>query len=155
MATTGLDLFDKTIHTTNIWLKEIMGQIGPDRQTAWKVLTTVLRALRDRLTPELASHLSAQLPLIVRGGYYDLYQPGHVREDVRTDEQFVAEVRRGLSDSRGVDPRDATQAVFAVLGRHISPGEITKIRNALPKSIRDMWSVEAQPETRIIMETNA
>ncbi|MBB3764915.1 DUF2267 domain-containing protein [Sphingomicrobium lutaoense] len=139
MATTGLDLFDKTIHTTNIWLKEIMGQIGPDRQTAWKVLTTVLRALRDRLTPELASHLSAQLPLIVRGGYYDLYQPGHERPDVHTEDQFIDEVRRGLSDSRGVDPRDAIRAVFMVLDEHISKGEVEKVRQALPKSIRDLW----------------
>jgi hypothetical protein len=53
MATTGLDVFDKSLQTTNIWLDEVMAEIGPDRQVAWHVLGTVLRALRDRVPKEL------------------------------------------------------------------------------------------------------
>ncbi|TMJ79725.1 MAG: DUF2267 domain-containing protein, partial [Alphaproteobacteria bacterium] len=49
MSATGLDVFDKTLQTTNIWLDEIMGKLGPDRQVAWHVLSAVLHALRDRL----------------------------------------------------------------------------------------------------------
>ncbi|MGK6357046.1 DUF2267 domain-containing protein [Sphingomonas sp. DT-207] len=70
MSATGLDVFDKTIQTTNIWLDEIMAEIGPDRQIAWKVLSTVLHKLRDRLPVEAAAHFGAQLPLLVRGAYY-------------------------------------------------------------------------------------
>ena len=50
MAATGLDVFDKTLQTTNIWLDEIMEVIGPDRQVAWHTLGAVLRPLRDRLS---------------------------------------------------------------------------------------------------------
>ena len=32
MSATGLDVFDKTLQTTNIWLDEIMAKLGPDRQ---------------------------------------------------------------------------------------------------------------------------
>jgi hypothetical protein len=33
---TGLEAFDKSIQTTNIWLNEIMEDIGPDRPgTCW------------------------------------------------------------------------------------------------------------------------
>ena len=47
MSATGLDVFDKTIRTTtNVWLNEIMGEIGPDRRLAWHVLGAVLHALR-------------------------------------------------------------------------------------------------------------
>jgi uncharacterized protein (DUF2267 family) len=67
MSATGVDVFDKTLQTTNIWLDEIMEEMGPDRQLAWRILGAVLRALRDRLPPDLAAHLSAQLPLLVRG----------------------------------------------------------------------------------------
>jgi uncharacterized protein (DUF2267 family) len=75
MSTTGLDVFDKTLKTTNIWLDEIMGSIGPDRQRAWKVLSVVLQNLRDRLPSGLSAHLAAQLPLLVRGVYYAGYEP--------------------------------------------------------------------------------
>src|SRR5215216_2105665 len=54
MSATGLDVFDKTLQTTNTWLDEIMAKIGPDRQLAWHALGAVLRALRDRLPLGLA-----------------------------------------------------------------------------------------------------
>jgi len=75
MSVTGLDVFDKTLQTTNIWLDEIMAKLGPDRQVAWHVLTAVLHALRDRLPVGLAVHLGAQLPLLVRALYYDQWRP--------------------------------------------------------------------------------
>lgn len=35
MSSAGLEVFDKTVQTTNIWLNEIAEEIGPDRQLAW------------------------------------------------------------------------------------------------------------------------
>ncbi len=67
MSATVLDVFDKTIQTTNIWLDEIMERIGPDRKLAWHTLGAVLRALRDRLPVDEGAHLAAQLPILVRG----------------------------------------------------------------------------------------
>src|SRR3546814_16982115 len=108
------DLFDKTLQTTNIWLNEIIDEIGPDRQIAWKVLSTVLHKLRDRLPVDAAAHLGAQLPLLVRGAYYDQYRPARQPADCRTLEQFTDEVAEWLSDVRPIDPKDAVRAVFAV-----------------------------------------
>lgn len=139
MSTAGLDLFDKTIQTTNIWLDEISDRIGPDRQLAWKVLSTVLHKLRDRLQPDLAAHLGAQLPLLVRGAYYDLYEPSKQPVENAGGDEFVEDVARWLSDARPVDPKDAISAVFDVLDRHISQGQLDKVWNALPKSIRALW----------------
>ncbi len=30
MSATDLEVFEKTVETTNIWLKDIMGDLGPD-----------------------------------------------------------------------------------------------------------------------------
>ncbi|RVQ69585.1 DUF2267 domain-containing protein [Croceicoccus ponticola] len=142
MSTTGLDVFDKTIQTTNIWLDEITQFVGPDRHVAWKVLSTVLHKLRDRLQPDLAAHLAAQLPLMVRGVYYDLYQPAKTPTAITTGEEFLKEVSKWMGDIRPVDPKVAVAAVFAVLERHVSAGEIAKVRNALPHGIRALWVLE-------------
>ena len=139
MSATGLDVFDKTLQTTNIWLNEIMERLGPDRHVAWKVLSTVLHKLRDRLPVELSAHLGSQLPLLVRGVYYDQYEPAHQPSDCHTPEQFRDEVAEWLSDIRPVDPDEAIRAVFEVLARHVSEGQIVKVRNALPKGIRMLW----------------
>ncbi len=141
MSATGLDVFDKTLQTTNIWLNEIMEEIGPDRQIAWKVLSTVLHKLRDRLPVELAAHLGAQLPLLVRGAYYDQYQPARQPTDCRSADEFAAEVGEWLADVRPVDPDAAIRAVFRVLGRHVAEGQLAKVRDSLPKSIRERWDL--------------
>ena len=96
MTTTGLDVFDKTMQTTNIWLKEICEELGPDRQIAWHVLGAGLRTLRDRLEPDLAAHLGAELPLVVRGAL-----PEDVRElwpesDEEQGEQPKRKATRGM-----------------------------------------------------------
>jgi len=139
MSATGLEVFDKTLQTTNIWLNEIMERIGPDRQLAWKLLSTVLHKLRDRLPVELSAHLGSQLPLLVRGAYYDQFEPARQPTDCDSHEAFVAEVAEWLGDTRPVDPEEAIAAVFAVLTRHVSEGQIVKVRNALPKGIRLAW----------------
>lgn len=139
MSATGLDVFDKTLHTTNIWLDEISKQIGPDRAVAWKVLSTVLHKLRDRLPVELAAHLGAQLPLLVRGVYYDQFEPANLPTGWHSADEFVHEVQRWLSDTRTVDAKDAIAAVFSVLSRHVSAGEVGNVRHALPQPIRALW----------------
>ena len=142
MSTTGLEIFDKTIQSTNIWLDEITKQIGPDRAVAWKVLSTVLHKLRDRLQIELAVHLGAQLPLLVRGVYYDQFEPAKLPAKWHSSDEFVHEVQKWLSDIRPVDAKEAIAAVFNVLSNHISAGQIEKVRQALPKDIRTLWPVE-------------
>ena len=145
MSANGLDAFDKTIQTTNIWLNEIMEQIGPDRQVAWKVLSTVLHKLRDRLNIGLAAHLGAELPLLVRGAYYDQFEPAKLPTDCDTREQFVTEVAEWLDDTRPVDPDLATRAVIGVLARHVAPGQLDKVCQALPKQLRQ-WFEEMRDE---------
>lgn len=152
MSATGLDVFDKTLQTTNIWLNEIMDRLGPDRQVAWKVLSTVLHKLRDRLPLELAAHLGAQLPLLIRGVYYDQFEPALLPTDCRSPEEFRTEVAEWLSGIRPVDPDEAIAAVFAVLDRHLSEGQITKIRNALPKGLRMLWD---GADARLLAEAGA
>ena len=139
MSANGLEVFDKTLETTHIWLKEIMADLGPDRQVAWKVLSVVLHKLRDRLPIGLAAHLGSQLPILVRGVYYDQFEPGKLPTTCNSREEFVAEVAEWLTDTRPVDPDLAVRSVFGVLSRHVSEGQIAKVREALPRSLRQSW----------------
>ena len=141
MSTTGLEVFDKTVQTTNAWLKEIMEVTGPDRHRAYRVLAAVLHALRDRLTVDEAAQLGAQLPILVRGLYYDQsHHPSGKPERLRHKDEFRAEVAAELDDIRAINPERATHAVFSVLERHIAPGEIEDIKATLPAHLRELWS---------------
>lgn len=89
MSTTGLEVFDKSLHTTHIWLNEISARLGPDKHVAWRVLGAVLHVLRDRLQPELSAHLAAQLPLLVRGLYYEQYRPSLQPSQLQSAHDFT------------------------------------------------------------------
>ena len=139
MSATGLDVFDKTLQTTHIWLDDIREVVGPDRQVAWHTLGAVLRTLRDRLPLGLSAHLGSQLPMLVRGLYYDQWEPEKGPEKTRDLEEFLARVSEKLENIRPVNVNDATRAVFHVLSSHIDRGQTVKVREALPEDIRRLW----------------
>src|SRR5829696_7022895 len=140
MSASGLDVFDKTLQTTHIWLKDIMAVTGADRQVAWHVLGAVLRAVRDRIPLDLAAHLGAELPILVRGTYYDQWRPELQPERYRSLDEFLERVVAGLGAIRPVDPRDAVRSVFNVLDRHLPEGQVRKVRDALPEDVRALWA---------------
>lgn len=144
MSATGLQVFDRTLQISNIWLNEITEATGADRKLAWAELGAVLRVLRDRLPVNVSAHLAAELPLLVRGAYYDHYQPGRQPTSVRNSEQFLEDVEQHLVGQKPVEMAEAVRAVFGVLSRHISPGEVEKIRLSLPEDIRRrLWPAQA------------
>jgi uncharacterized protein (DUF2267 family) len=151
MSSTGLDVFDKTLQTTHIWLDELMQVIGPDRHVAWHVLGAVLRAIRDRVPLGLAAHLGSQLPLLVRGVYYDQWHaPARPDEKPpRSLDEFLAPIADELANTRPVNVRDATRAVFQILSRHVNLGQVEKVRDAMPEEVRNLWPLSSEaPDVR-------
>ena len=139
-SASGLEVFDRSLQTTHVWLKEIIDDIGPDKQVAWHVLTAVLRTIRDRVPVELAAHLGAQLPLLVRGAYYDQFRVNWAPERTRHLDDFlqsVVEHMRGIG--RPVNPRDAFRAVARTMSRHVSEGQVRKIVDSLPAEVQQAW----------------
>jgi uncharacterized protein (DUF2267 family) len=139
MAATGLDVFDKTLQSTNAWLGEMMETLGPDRQIAWHALGAVLRTVRDRVPLGLAAHLGAQLPLLVRGLYYDQWRPSEEPLTWRLLDEFLSLISAELRNLRPVDAKDAARATFQVLNHHVDPGQLRKLRDTLPEEVRRLW----------------
>ncbi len=145
MSQSGLESFERTLHETNIWIKEIGESLDiSERQRSYRVLKGVLQALRDRLTVEEAVQAGAQFPMLVRGFYYEGWRPAEVPVRIRSQEEFLDRVRGNLHDivsdpARPLDVEQATRTVFQVLSRHVSRGEIDDVRNMLPGEIRALW----------------
>ena len=99
MSATGLEVFDDTIQKTNIWLKDIMESLGRDnRRLAYRALRAVLHALRDRMTVEEAAHLSAELPMLVRGIFYEQYRPADMPVKIRDQQEFLDTINQEIAD---------------------------------------------------------
>ena len=139
MSANGLEVFDRTLQLTHIWLDEIIEALHTDRQTAWRVLGAVLRALRDRLPPGLSAHVSEELPLLVRGAYFEQWRPADENPKLRTLAEFLERVSNNLAHGKPIGSLDATRVVFAVLDRHLDKGQVEKLCQALPADLREFW----------------
>jgi uncharacterized protein (DUF2267 family) len=102
-------------------------------------LRITLHALRDRLTVEETAQLAAQLPMLMRGLYYEGWDPTGKPQKVRHTEAFLAPIRQHFRDDPDVDPEKVARAVFKVLTRHVSAGEIADIKHLLPTELRALW----------------
>ncbi|MFW6055301.1 MAG: DUF2267 domain-containing protein, partial [Thermodesulfobacteriota bacterium] len=93
------------------------------------------------LTVNEAAELGAQLPTILRGVYYEMYRPEGKPLKIRTQQEFLDEVAKGLTarDPKLRDPQRITLGVLRVLTTRISEGEIEDVRNSMPKSIQGLW----------------
>jgi uncharacterized protein (DUF2267 family) len=140
MSAPGLDVFSTTLSKTNNWLRELMEIMGtPDRHRAYLSLRVTLHALRDRLTVEEVAQLGAQLPMLMRGFYYEGWDPTGKPLKVRHKEEFLALIEQQLRGDDGIDPEHIARAVFMLLANRISEGEIEDVRHILPTEISSLW----------------
>ena len=136
---TGLDVFDTTVQQTNLWLKDLMERLRLDRKHAYRVLSATLHALRDRLGPDSAVHLGAQLPMLIRGFYYEGWHVAATPTRIRHKDDFLDYVNGDVFRGLGVDPEQAVRAVFEVMTNRIDRGEIDKLIKLLPDELRKLW----------------
>jgi uncharacterized protein (DUF2267 family) len=139
MSKASFHKFDHTLQEAHSWLNEVAENLGnPNRQLAYHALRGVLFALRDRLTVDEVFDLSAQLPMLIRGLFFEGYQVMDKPEKFHAEE-FLARVAEELHTTGGGNPERAVRAVLTVLQSHVAKGEIDEVIAELPKDIRRLW----------------
>lgn len=146
MSSTGFDIFDRTVQKTNLMLEELGDALHmEDRHDVYLSLRTVLHALRDRLHPAEAAHLAAQLPMLLKGVYFDGWRPASTPVKIRDRQEFLDGIREPLrSRMPTVDAERITRRVFELLVAHVSAGEIEQVVSSLPEELRDLWPATAE-----------
>jgi uncharacterized protein (DUF2267 family) len=136
----GLDVFDRTIHKTYTWIHDVMTALGSeDRHMAYLAMRATLHALRDRITIEEVAQLGAQLPMLIRGFYYEQWDPTGKPVKIRHRDEFLARIKNELRSGDPIDPERAARAVFTVLAQRIAEGEIEDVKHVLPGEVRELW----------------
>lgn len=134
--TTTSALFQSSLQTTDRWLREIMMELGwGDAHKAYTALRAVLHALRERVPVDECGQLSAQLPLIVRGVFWEGWNPRCVKTSHDT---FLSDIHAAFKHDPATDPERVARAVFKALAKEISTGEMDDIRGILPRDIRKL-----------------
>jgi uncharacterized protein (DUF2267 family) len=74
----GLETIESTTLKTHEWIARIAEALHMEKPDAYKTLRAVLQTVRDRLPLDLAVHFGAQLPMLIRGLYYEGSEPSNV-----------------------------------------------------------------------------
>jgi uncharacterized protein (DUF2267 family) len=139
-SATGLDVFDTTLQKTHSWLKDLMQVMDwQDRHRAYLAMRATLQALRDRLTIDEVAQLGAQLPMLIRGFYYEGWKPAGKPARERHKEQFLSHIREQFRDDPTIDAEGIARGVFLVLSTRIAEGEIEDVKHVLPGELRSLW----------------
>jgi uncharacterized protein (DUF2267 family) len=140
MKITGISAMDHAPQVVAEWLNMLQDDLGwPDRGRAYLLLRETLHAVRDFLTVDEAADLSAQLPLLIRGIFFDGWVPSRTPANLRSVDDFLARVMKAFSDDPPLEPDVAVASVFALLRRQISPGEYHQVAWAMRKPLRELW----------------
>jgi uncharacterized protein (DUF2267 family) len=142
MRPTAAELFAETIEKAGRWIDDLMTEMGTsDARQAYSVLRAVLHVLRDRLTVDEAVNLGAQLPVLVRGFYYDGWRPQGRPAKYRHKSEFLSRVAEAYGGLSATEQELAVEAVFRLLSRHITGGEVRHVRDQLPADVRNLWEL--------------
>jgi uncharacterized protein (DUF2267 family) len=131
-----MNLFAKMNQQATIWLKDMMAELGTtDGHKALHALRAGLHSLRDRLSVDQAAQLSAQLPSIVRGIFFEGWDPSVTPLRIRHRADFLALVRENYAPREDLAAEDIMRSLFRVLDRHIAAGEVGHLMVALPEDL--------------------
>jgi len=137
MSRTGVDSLDRSIDKTNMWLADVASSFGTeDRRLAYRVTRSWLHILRDRLPVPVAAHIAAQLPELLRGVFYDGWNPSKVPIKFGRDE-YIARFARDAQIHHSEVPL-AGRNVSSAMRKHMSDGAIKEALGVLPGEIRDL-----------------
>ena len=142
-----MDKLEHYVFKANQIINEVAAELGiPENKVlAGRILRAVFHTLRYTIPPAESFRLMSQLPLILKGIYVDGWNPYRKREKIETVRAFVREMVHedfptGHFDFSNVkDGENAIRAVFKVLSRHISPGEITDVQEMMSPDLMGLW----------------
>jgi uncharacterized protein (DUF2267 family) len=146
---TGTRVFDRSLHKTNSWLKEVMkGMKWDNRERSLSALRATLHALRDTMFLEEVVQLGAELPIILRGVYYEGWNPHQKQIRLKSVEDFHGLVLLHLGPGRQKfgkeDIRQFSRVCLEVLTNRVSRGEMKEVQGLLPRKLASLIPLESE-----------
>lgn len=135
-----IHVFDKTVQKSQLWIEEIEKNLDSSSENrAYLALRTVLHSLRNHLQINEAIHLGAELPMLIRGLYFEGWDPREKPQRDKDQKDFFNYFKSYFSEETDEEIKKMVKAVFKVLDNKISQGEIKDVRENLPSHIRKIW----------------
>ncbi len=137
---TNIPAIDHAAQQAHEWVHELRQILKvPSERSAYAALRAVLHQLRDRMPASEVGDLGAQLPTLIRGIYFEGWNPLAGPQSIHHGREFVDDLTGKLHGHEEIHAESAIRAVFFLLSEHISKGEIDDVIATLPDEIKAFW----------------
>lgn len=147
MSTHGLEMLDHTVQLTHKWIDELDDALGwHDKHRSFRLMRAVMQTLRDCLPINESADFAAQLPILLRGVYYEQWRPRQTKSPHWTLDHFLQRLHHYFPSDPIEDMADAVSITFAFFSTKVSEGEIRDVVGCLPAEIRELWRMPMNME---------
>lgn len=137
----NIKALQSSLNLTQIWIKDLMDTYDyADENKAFVLLRATLKTLRDRLPMDEVFHLASQLPAVVRGYFFEGWDPHRQPGNEKTTHDFLGKVRKNLGGHDEIDLEMAVPEALKVIFNHIDKGEAEDVLKNLPPDIHELFS---------------
>jgi len=138
MSAQGLN---RSVQFARVWIDELDDRLRwNNKARSYDLLKSVLHALRDSLRVNEAVELGARLPGLLRGAYYEQWQPGTTPSKSHDTEELLRRVNETFKRDPLPEPSLAVMAVFQLLSEKMMEGAIGDGCHCLPGAVPNIWS---------------
>lgn len=139
--TTKITSLDSSIHSTVEWLRDIQEELGwDDEDRTYAATKAALHGIRDRLPVSEAVQFSAHLPMVLKGVYFQSYQPEETPKKIRNRDEFLNYIKDNF-DQGPLDPETILMALLKVYKQKTkSTGELKDIEAILPEDLQGLFT---------------
>ncbi len=136
----NIKAFQTTLNQSAVWINELMDSYAfRDENEAFVLLRATLKSLRDRIGAGEAYHLATQLPALLRGYYFEGWNPHKNPSTDRTPYDFLTSVRAHLGTHHdNIDLELAVPEALRITFEKIDQGEAEDVRQNLPREIQEL-----------------
>lgn len=140
MSAQGLEVIDHSVHITHEWINELAGRLDwTSKRSTLRLFRSTLQLLRDHLMPDEMAQFSAQLPLLIRGMFFEGWVPNRTLIKERNVADFIGAIEKKMANAEEYRGSEDIRYVFELLNARISAGEVEDVRVSLPPAIRALW----------------
>lgn len=140
MSAQGLEVIDHTVELTHQWVNELAERLDwTSARDTLRLMRVTLHAIRDHLNVNESAQFAAQMPLLIRGMYYEGWVPKETPVKQRHVSAFLTDIEAKVGDVRDYRGPEDIECVFKLINSKISRGEVEDIRANLPQEIRGLW----------------
>jgi uncharacterized protein (DUF2267 family) len=136
---TGIPAIEAAVQKSREWIREVSDITGREEADSLQMMRGVLHVLRDRLPVAEAADLAAQLPVLLRGYYFEGWRPVQQPVAYRNRREFLDAVAAQFEPAGNLDPQQAVETVLGLLEKKISAGEMEDVKQNMPEALQEIF----------------